>query len=318
MLKKIIDKILRRISPLSLAKNFLNNAFVEAIPSPVFWLDHKKVYQGCNQLFADLMGFEKPSAIIGLHDKNLPFLSADLADRDKIFNFILSGEAPAKIIYDCIMGTHDKTIWAQKRFTPLKNRKGKIIGVLGVVVDISEKVKRRKDMEAHVERQHILGSFLEELNTTFMAGDNYKGLIEKFAGILQAETGSTLAIFIKTKARTDQSFVRFCTDASLDVSKLFESRTLLLKFATKSGALDQRALKFFKNVFTPVNSIFCYRMESNDILKYDEMILLINPQTEKLETASPFFALACHIIQSYYMRKFLMAQTQLDSSSPKA
>ncbi len=86
----------------------------------------------------------------------------------------------------------------------------------------------------------------------------------------------------------------------------------------RSGYLDQITLKLFKDVFTPVNSIFCYRMESNDIIKYDEMVLLIDPQTEKLETADSFFFLAKHIVQSYYMRKFLMTKTLPDSSSSKA
>lgn len=320
MLKKIINKILRRLFPLSPSKNFLNNAFVEAIPSPVFWLDHKKVYQGCNQLFADLMGVEKPSDIVGLNDNNLPFLSAVLEDRDRIFNFILSGEAPAKIIYDCIIGAHDETIWAQKRFTPLKNRRGKIIGVLGIVVDISEKVKRRKDMETYIQRQHILESFLEEINSAFLTGDNYKGLIEKFAGILQAETGARSVIFAKANANSPQDFIRSHTEKSLDGSKLFDNRNIFrnifFKAAQKSGYLDQTTLKLFKDVFTPVNSIFCYRMESNDILKYDEIVLLVDPQTEKLETSDPFFFLARHIVQSYYTRKFFMTKTRPDSSSP--
>jgi uncharacterized protein YaaQ len=318
MLKKVINKILRRISPLSPSKNFLNNAFVEAIPSPVFWLDHNKVYRGCNQLFADLMGFEKPSDIVGLKDNNLPFVSTDLEDRDRIFNFILSGEAPAKIIYDCIIGVHDETIWAQKRFTPLKNRREKIIGVLGVVVDISEKVKRRKDMEDHMARQHILGSFLEELNTTFMAGLNYKELIEKFSGILHSESGARSVIFVKANAQSPQGFIRSYTEKSLDVSKLFNNRGILFKAAQKSGYLDQTTLMLFKDVISQVNTIFCYRMESNDILKYDEIILLINPQAEKLETASVFFSLASHIMQSCYMRRFLIAKTLPDSSSHKA
>ncbi len=231
MLKKIINKILQRLSPLRPSKNFLKNAFVEAIPSPVFWLDHNKVYRGCNQLFADLMGVEKPSDIVGFLDNNLPFLSADLEDRDRVFNFILSGQAPAKIIYDCIVGAHDETIWAQKRFTPLKNRRGKIIGVLGVVVDISEKVKRRKDIEAYIQRQHILESFLEELNTNFLTGDNYKGLIEKFAGILQAETGARSVVFAKANANSPQDFIRSHTEKSLDGSKLFDNRNIFFKAA---------------------------------------------------------------------------------------
>lgn len=268
MLKTIINKILPRLSPLRLSENFLKNAFVEAIPSPVFWLDHNKVYRGCNQLFADLMGVEKPYDIVGLLDNSLPFFSTDLEDRDRVFNCILSGEAPAKIIYDCIVGPEDETIWVQKRFTPLKNRRGKIIGVLGVVVDISEKVKRRKDMEASIQRQHILESFLEELNTAFLKGDDYKGLIDKFAGIMQAETGARSVVIAKANANSPQDFIRSHTEKSLDGSKLFYGRNIFFMAAEGSGYLDQISLNLFKDVFTPVNSIFCYRMESNDILKY--------------------------------------------------
>lgn len=313
MLKWIFQKISRQFFSARLSKNFLNNAFVEAIPSPVFWLDHKKVYQGCNQLFSDLMGFEKASNIVGLADRDLPFLSTDLAERDSVFNLILSGETPAKIIYDCIIGSDDKMIWAQKRFTPLKNRKGKIIGVLGIIVDISEKVKRRKDMEAHLERQHILGNFLEELNAAVMSGSNYKELIElieKFVRILQTETESTLALLIKANANSPQEFVRFSTN-SLDVSKLFENRKILLKASMNSGHIEARSLKLFQDITKPINSIFCYRIKSSEILTYDEMVVLINPHAEKLDTtAAPFLALASHIIQSFYMHKLLVATKQ--------
>jgi hypothetical protein len=311
----MLKKILRRLSPRYLSRNFLNNAFVEAIPSPVFWLDRKKVYQGCNQLFADLIGIDNTSDIIGRSDKDMPFLSTDIEDRDSIFNVILSGKAPAKIIYDCIMGENDKTVWAQKRFTPLKNGKGKIIGVLGVVVDISEQVKRRKDIEAHIKRQNILGGFLQELNTTFMAGDNFRELIEKFLGILRSETEAALVVFLNASAITSQAFVRYCSDTSLDEAALYENRELILETAKKSGKLEKDIHKIFKAIDIPVCSIFCHRMKSDDIFNYDELILLINPHSERLETASPFFALASYIIQSFYMRKFLMAQY---SKTPKA
>jgi hypothetical protein len=285
----------------------MNNTsiFLDAIPAPVFWLDRNKAYQGCNQVFSDLIGLNSPADIIGLTNQDLPYSSADLSLRDEVFDPILAGTTQVKILYDCIVGVQDKMIWVQKRFTPLKNQKGKIIGVFGAIVDISEKVNRRKDLETHIESKQAVGRFLSELNGKSPLSADYKELIEKSIVTLQAASQASLVILLNTRAESPQSFFQFSTGGHL--TTLFENRKVLLKAKGKSGYLDSEAIKLFKDLDQPVDSIFFYRIELDDVVKHDDVILLINPNKDKLAAAELCFSLAHHIVHYSHVSRFLAA-----------
>lgn len=284
--------------------------FMDALSTPVFWLDRNKVYQGCNQVFSDLMGLNVPSDIIGLTDKDLPYSSEDLHIRDDIFNSILKNQSQAKILYDCIVAFEDKMIWVQKRFTPLKNHKGKIIGVLGSVVDISEKVNRRKEMDTYIEHKNLVRNFLGDLNTTPILSTKYQELIEKSIRSLQKESQASLAVFLKENARSSKSFFYFTTD-KVDAEECFKNRNILLKALGQSGYLDAEAIKGFLEMGKPIETVFYYRIKSNDFVKYDDLILLINPNKDKIEAASTYLALTHHLIRYFHVGKFLAATNQV-------
>lgn len=292
----------------------MNNTsiFVDAIPTPIFWVDRNKVYQGCNQVFSDLIGLNSPLEIVGLADKDLPYSSADLNLRSEVFDAILTDKIQANILYDCIIDAQDKMIWVQKRFTPLKNHKGKIIGVLGAIVDISEKVNRRQDLEAHVQRKQALRSFLDEINKKPLLSTGYKEVIEKSVIALQTESQANLGFIIKANAPSQQSFFQFTTEP-LDLSVFFKHRKVLLKTKGQSGYLDPEVIKLFKDFSHPVNSIFFFRIELNDLIKYDDIILLINPNKDKLETVAIYLSLMHHLIHSFHVNMFLAATKQAPS-----
>jgi PAS domain S-box-containing protein len=284
--------------------------FSSAIPTPVFWLDSDKVYRGCNQIFADLIGLNSPKDIVGLKDKALSYSIEDLDNRDSVFNSILSNQTQAKILYDSIVDFEGKIIWVQKRFTPLKNRNGKIIGIFGSVIDISEKVNRRKEMDTYLEHKKILGSLLDELNTTPILSIKYKELIEKSIVNLQKESEAILAVIIKEKALSAHSFLRFSTQ-EIDAKFLFENRKVFFSVPDQSGYLDEEAIKLFQDIIQPIKSIFYYRIRLNDFVMYDEVILLINPHKEKLESSSIYLALTQHIIHYFYVSRFMATAKQL-------
>lgn len=306
MLRQISHKLLTYLHRLKIQRNFMKNTsiFLEAIPTPVFWLDRNKTYQGCNQVFSDLIGLSTPVDIVGLTDQDLPYSSADLSIRDEVFTAILKGKIQAKILYDCIIGVQDKMIWVQKRFTPLKNHKSKIIGIFGAIIDISEKVNSRKNLETHVEHKRVFGNFLNELNAKSPLSTDYKELMEQSIITLQEESESTLAILINTNTRSQQGFFQFVTN-TMDVSIFFENRKAFLKTTSQSGYLDPEVIKLFKDFEQPIDSIFFYRIKLNDVIKYDDVILLINPNKDKLEMSTTYLSLTHHIIHTAYVSKFL-------------
>lgn len=312
MLKQLLHKLIKKYFSWNKNRHFTRKmpVFVEAIPTPVFWIDHNKTYQGCNQVFSDLIGLTSPLDIVGLSDKDLPYSSEDLNMRDDIFDSILNNQASTKILYDCILGISDKIIWIQKRFTPLKNRRGKIIGVLGTVIDISEKVNLRKELDSLVEHKIILESLLKELNTTPILSQNYKELIEKSITNLQKESQASCVVVIKEKATSVKNFLRY-TSQDINTEFFFKNRSAFFKMKDQSGYLSEEIIKEFKDMDQPVNSIFYYRIRLNDFVKYDEVILLINPHKDKLNGTSTYFNLTHLIISYFHVSRFMATAKQL-------
>lgn len=283
---------------------------MEAFPAPVFWLDENKLYQGCNQIFADLVGFTSPSEIIGLSDKDLPFSLDTLKKREEIFEEILHSKTSVSILYDCIIGAEHKAIWAQKRFTPLKDENNRIIGIFGTLVDISEHVYRKEKIEQHLERKHILSHFIEELNNTPILSTECYQLSKKIITILKETSGADLAIWAKADADSLSNFVHFATD-NFDSLELFKERVAFLLDKKTYGYLDAISIKLLKEIYPDVETALFYRMSSTTFPTYDDIILLINPKKEKIQETSIRLVLTHHTIKYFHIHKFLTEASAL-------
>jgi hypothetical protein len=307
MLKNLTHKLLRSFFSLKAFQSWNDkpSIFVEAFPTPVFWIDENQVYQGCNQLFADLIGIAQPQDIVGLKDKDLPFSKETLKKRAEIFQEIIASEITVSILYDCIIGVQDKAVWAQKRFTPLKNHKGEVVGVFGTIVDISEHVYRREKIDDHLERKHIISNFIDDLNKTSILSDGCRPLVERMITILKETSNAANAIWVTANATALTDFVHFATD-SFDRLELFERRNAFLK-NSQHGYLDAISINTLKEVYPGVESILFYRMTSKIFPIYDDMVLLINPDHEKIQRASIRLVLAHHVIDYFYIHKALKA-----------
>ena len=125
--------------------NFLQTV-LDTIPVRLFWKDTKLRYLGCNTQFAKDMGYNKPSNIIGKTDdelfqaeQNNQFRSDDLA--------IIKTGIPIVTPEELLITPSGAERWVRSSKVPLRNSKGKTIGVLGVYDDITETVKAREGIE---------------------------------------------------------------------------------------------------------------------------------------------------------------------------
>lgn len=309
MLRQVIYKVLKYFMPLKIRSVLTPefSGFLEAFPHPVFWIDKNKTYQGCNKVFADLMGLKESSEIIGLKDKDLPFPPDTLRKRNEIFEKILNDQAPAGVLYDYVTNLNNETIWAQKRFTPLKDSQGETIGVFGAIIDISERVDRRKRLGDFRELEHIFEDFIQDLNSTPIASWERKKIPEKAIIILKDLAQAKVAIWAKVNALSFRESLHFSTDP-LDILELFEKRDVLSLKAMKGylGPLEVNALK---DIYADIESIFFYRLESRELPAYDDIILLINPNNRHMEDTKNIIGLIRHIIHYFYIHKFLISSS---------
>lgn len=121
---------------------------MDNIPHYVFWKDRNSVYLGCNHRFARVAGVEDPDAIIGKTDFDLPWKHPEPGYyRDCDRRVIDSGVPEVHRIEP--RQRHDGMMrWLDTSKIPIRDRAGRVIGILGTYEDITD----RREAEAMMRR----------------------------------------------------------------------------------------------------------------------------------------------------------------------
>jgi PAS domain S-box-containing protein len=118
---------------------------LDTIPERVFWKDRNIVYLGCNQAFALDAGLKDPAEIIGKTDYELVWKETAESYRvdDKL---VMEQEAP-RLKYEEIQNRPDGSlIWLRTSKLPLRDREGKVIGMIGTYEDITERKRAETEL----------------------------------------------------------------------------------------------------------------------------------------------------------------------------
>lgn len=141
---------------------YLNN-IVENVPASIYWKDINSVILGGSKLHTELTGFADSKAVIGKTD--FDFSWKDQAERiqenDRFViqnNQMVSFEERAKLADDSI-----HIFLTQK--SPLRGKSEKIIGVLGVSIDITE----LKKTQIKLKKSKLLADAANQAKTEFLA-----------------------------------------------------------------------------------------------------------------------------------------------------
>lgn len=113
------------------------------IPASVFWKDTDGVYRGCNEAFAHWAGVASPEAIIGKTDEDL--LWKDQAQTQRHSDLEVMETAKPQLNREAQQSQADGsqiTVLTSK--VPLMDTEGKVVGMLGICSDITE---RKRDQE---------------------------------------------------------------------------------------------------------------------------------------------------------------------------
>lgn len=131
---------------------------LDTIPSPVFYKDREGVYRGCNQSFADqILGMPR-ERIVGATVYDLPeAIPAELADiyHSKDLELI---HAPGHQVYEarvqCATGVEKEYLFSKATFL---DHDGQAAGIVGVMLDVSERKRAEREMMDSRERlEHLL------------------------------------------------------------------------------------------------------------------------------------------------------------------
>jgi diguanylate cyclase (GGDEF)-like protein/PAS domain S-box-containing protein len=124
----------------AMLKTILDN-----IPQCIFWKDSEGRYLGCNQNFAHTIGIAKLEQIVGHTDADLV---KNNANRDILASLgkCASKRSPC---YHCTshIASYEYNLWFDTNVIPLYDPKGKYLGYLGTLEDISERKQTEEKLK---------------------------------------------------------------------------------------------------------------------------------------------------------------------------
>lgn len=122
------------------------DGIMNAIPARIFWKDKNLVYLGCNAAFARDAGFADPKDIIGKDDYQMGWRAqAELYRGDD--RQVIDTHCPKLLVEEPQTTPQGNTITLLTSKIPLRDSHGKISGVLGMYMDISERKQAQDQIE---------------------------------------------------------------------------------------------------------------------------------------------------------------------------
>jgi PAS domain S-box-containing protein len=123
---------------------------VDNIPYLIFWKDRQSVYLGCNKNFAALDGKSDPRELIGKTDHDMVW--KEHADQYRAFDReVMERGEPILNREEISPGKDGGQMVILTSKVPLRNDAGTVIGILGIIIDITERKQLEVDLKAAKE-----------------------------------------------------------------------------------------------------------------------------------------------------------------------
>jgi PAS domain S-box-containing protein len=128
---------------------------LDTVPQRTFWKDRNLAYLGCNRAFATDAGLKDPAEIIGKNDYELAWKETAESYRadDKL---VMDLDTPRLGFEEPQSRPDGSQIWLRTSKLPLRNRDGKVIGVIGTYEDISERRRAEAALRESEERHRTI------------------------------------------------------------------------------------------------------------------------------------------------------------------
>jgi len=118
---------------------------LDHIPQGVFWKDVNLRYSGYNKVFADAAGLKSSREALGKDDDYFPW--KDFAEKYRADDREVLEKGKEKLDFEELFRVKDGTEkWVKTSKLPLRNKDGKIIGVIGTYEDITERKIRERQL----------------------------------------------------------------------------------------------------------------------------------------------------------------------------
>jgi len=111
---------------------------MDNIPQKIYWKDTKSVYLGCNQNFARAARLDSLKEVAGKTDGDLPWSKEEVDRLRLVDQRVMAADLPEYHVQEAATDTEGRQSWAETNKIPLHDAFGKVVGILGTSVDITE------------------------------------------------------------------------------------------------------------------------------------------------------------------------------------
>lgn len=129
------------------------NSIFENLPELVYWKDKNYLYQGCNKHVAELLHLNTPADIINKSDYDFGWTAERIKELHDVDKLVIE-KGISQVDEDAIPVNGVMKIFLTSK-TPLRNKQGEIIGILGISTDISERKQMEKELIKAKEEAEI-------------------------------------------------------------------------------------------------------------------------------------------------------------------
>lgn len=144
LIGKDITELLKYKKSSSITESYLQS-IIENLPQYVYWKDTSFIYQGCNKFVSEYLHLKSPKDIVGKSDEDFGWSKDRVNFLRKVDeSIVLKGET---ITTEDIIPLNNTSRIMMSTKAPLHNNFGKVIGIIGVSIDITEQKGLEKDLK---------------------------------------------------------------------------------------------------------------------------------------------------------------------------
>ncbi|MBI5520900.1 MAG: PAS domain S-box protein [Desulfovibrio sp.] len=130
----------------------LLESILNTVPVSIFWKDRDCIFLGCNEAFANSIGFRSPQEVIGKSDFDLP-MPQEASAHYRLDDQEVMRTLKPKLRYIEPLELEDgRQHWLETSKLPLLGDSGQAVGVLGMFQDITERLEAEEQLKQSEER----------------------------------------------------------------------------------------------------------------------------------------------------------------------